>query len=408
MTKAIFFSLLISFAIPLQACAAQDCDDGLAFYDQGRYEKAAEIFQPLAETGLDCAEAYMAGMYAEGLGVEQDLAKAAALFRDMAEKGDYNAQMTMGEYYALGRGVEQSDEKALRWFRMVGEDPSLHHLVEEILDAARVTGKVPPTSEEAVIALERAARDGNVEIGYKYCKYFTGDRGWGDKARFWCHYAARRGHADAQYRYAVVKHHATPSFYKRDRKGFWKGIALPVPDYPVAAAYYQRAADQGHVKAMAKLALMYAAGLGVARDDKKAAAFAKKAAAADDDEGLAYLGLLTAKGRGVERDDAEGFRLLLRAARMGNTLARCSVAHMLVTERGAAWDSLEQRKWAFLVDPGGDGAVSLDEYGNLPFEPCADTVARVVNGNPEEDAALLRKVLEYLEGPNNLSKGRKR
>ncbi len=404
--KIAFILFLLFLPVPLHAEVVEDCDDARAPYDQGDFKKAMEVFRPLARQGVGCAKFFIAKMYENGLGVEKDLARAMATYHELAEEGGPSEQMMLGEFYARGHGVEQSDERAMYWYRRAGEVNM--YGIEEILEAARLTGKPPRSVEEAFVTLERAARDGNVEIGYKYCKYFTGDRGWGDKARFWCHYAARRGHADAQYRYAVVKHHATPSFYKRDRKGFWKGIALPVPDYPVAAAYYQRAADQGHVKAMAKLALMYAAGLGVARDDKKAAAFAKKAAAADDDEGLAYLGLLTAKGRGVERDDAEGFRLLLRAARMGNTLARCSVAHMLVTERGAAWDSLEQRKWAFLVDPGGDGAVSLDEYGNLPFEPCADTVARVVNGNPEEDAALLRKVLEYLEGPNNLSKGRKR
>lgn len=53
-------------------------------------------------------------------------------------------------------------------------------------------------------------------------------------------------------------------------------------DYPKAAAYYQKAANAGHVKAMRQLGLMYRVGRGIAQNSKTATSLVMQAAKAGD------------------------------------------------------------------------------------------------------------------------------
>ena len=62
-------------------------------------------------------------------------------------------------------------------------------------------------------------------------------------------------------------------------------------DYPQAAQWYLKAADQSHTLAQFNLAIMYASGQGVVRDDVKSMSWMQKAADLGDPGAQYYLGI---------------------------------------------------------------------------------------------------------------------
>jgi uncharacterized protein len=60
-------------------------------------------------------------MYANGQGVDQNLAEAAICLRKAAEQGVAEAQLNFGVMCEQGHGVEQDFAEAAIWFRKAAE-----------------------------------------------------------------------------------------------------------------------------------------------------------------------------------------------------------------------------------------------------------------------------------------------
>ena len=86
--------------------------------------KAAELYRKAAEMGDSEAQKCLGFLYAEGMGVKQDLAKAIELYRKAAEQGHTVAQNIMGEAYLNGEGVPQDYAKAKEWFEKAAAQDS--------------------------------------------------------------------------------------------------------------------------------------------------------------------------------------------------------------------------------------------------------------------------------------------
>ena len=89
--------------------------DGLAAYDAGDYAAALAAWRPLAEEGDVRAQVSVAGLYATGLGVRQNLRAAADWYRRAAHRGDAVAQLNLDDDYATGRGVTRDPVAAYLW-----------------------------------------------------------------------------------------------------------------------------------------------------------------------------------------------------------------------------------------------------------------------------------------------------
>jgi hypothetical protein len=85
-------------------------------------------------------------------------------------------------------------------------------------------------------------------------------------------------------------------------------------DYKQAAAWYQKAADQGNTVAQIHLADLYRDGRGVTRDMAQAVDWYRKAADHGDAGAQGTLGILYSVGMGVQRDDVEAYYWLCLAA----------------------------------------------------------------------------------------------
>ncbi|MET3792139.1 peptidoglycan-binding protein [Aquamicrobium terrae] len=69
--------------------------------------------------------------YAEGRGVQEDMAAAAKWYESAADKGLAPAQYRIGNFYEKGIGVERDTDKARRWYEMAagqGNASAMHNL----------------------------------------------------------------------------------------------------------------------------------------------------------------------------------------------------------------------------------------------------------------------------------------
>lgn len=60
---------------------------GINAYESGDFEKALEIFTPMAQQGNSVAQTYLGKMYEIGEGVKKDAAQTFQWFRKAAEQG---------------------------------------------------------------------------------------------------------------------------------------------------------------------------------------------------------------------------------------------------------------------------------------------------------------------------------
>lgn len=114
-TAVIFLFLAV---IPIAPPARADFWDGLAAYDAGDYRETFAQWRPLAASGDPEAQAALAGLYAQGLGVPRDLSRASHWFRRAAEQGHTIAQLNLGDYYARGYGVGRDKVRAWFWLSL--------------------------------------------------------------------------------------------------------------------------------------------------------------------------------------------------------------------------------------------------------------------------------------------------
>src|SRR5690349_10854452 len=74
-------------------------------FQAGDYGRARALWAPLAEAGHARAQSNLAGLHAEGFGIERNPVEAARWFAIAARAGDSEAQAMLGAAYHLGLGV---------------------------------------------------------------------------------------------------------------------------------------------------------------------------------------------------------------------------------------------------------------------------------------------------------------
>lgn len=114
-------------ALTVGGTAGADFHAGVEAYHRGDYERAMELWLPLAEEGRPEAQANVGTLYWRGLGTDQDFERALHWFRHAANQGSAIAQDSLGQMYYRGEGVPRDGEKAVRWIRraaLQGDAPS--------------------------------------------------------------------------------------------------------------------------------------------------------------------------------------------------------------------------------------------------------------------------------------------
>jgi uncharacterized protein len=114
-------ALMILLLSLTDSTRAAQLDDAVAAAHRGEYAVAIQLISPLAEKGDARAQFNIGYMYANGWGVQRDLASAVKWYRKAAEQGLEIAQHNLGIAYINGDGIEHDDGEAARWFKRAAE-----------------------------------------------------------------------------------------------------------------------------------------------------------------------------------------------------------------------------------------------------------------------------------------------
>ena len=180
---------------------------------------------------------------------------------------------------------------------------------------------------------------------------------------------------------------------------------------PGALRWFRRAADPVHARSQAniaamaraqyRIALLYATGRGVARNDAEAVRWLTLAAGNGLAEAQGDLGFMYLNGRGVARDDAEAVRWIRPAADQGYGPAQRYLAMLYRDGRAVAPDPEEALRWYRLAADQGEplaqydlGAMYGDGSGGRQDDASAyvwlSLAASRLSGDERERAARLR------------------
>ena len=124
---------------------------------------------------------------------------------------------------------------------------------------------------------------------------------------------AREGQASAQYNMGVI---------------YAGGIGVS-RDYRRAIQWYRQAAEQGYARAQYNLGVLYRDGSGVARDPARARRWFERAAAGGEAAAQNNLAVMYARGEGVSRDTVRAVSWAARAARAGNAAAASNLEQLV-------------------------------------------------------------------------------
>ena len=114
-------------------------------YFEGKYLTALKLAEAEAAQGSKEAYTLMGEIYAEGLGVAQDLNKAVDAYAKAADLGDPNAQFSLGTFVAEGRGAKKDLRLAADLFEKAAQ--SGHASAQYNLALIYLNGNGRPSDE---------------------------------------------------------------------------------------------------------------------------------------------------------------------------------------------------------------------------------------------------------------------
>jgi len=152
--------LALFLILVLNPVYAQDFNAGVDAYLDGDYEKAFEVWNPLA-TGGDAVAMFNIGvLYSQGLGVPEDLEQGVNWYRQSAIKGYAPAQFNLGVAFREGKGIRKSPEKASQWFRAAAEQDH-RHAQYNLASLYWIGDGVDKDRKKAIKWFEKAAKSGD-------------------------------------------------------------------------------------------------------------------------------------------------------------------------------------------------------------------------------------------------------
>jgi len=149
MKKALFAALLIM----LSACT--ESDDPKVLFDQGKYEEASMLWQPLANKGDPVAQNYMGIIYYLGLGKARNYKVALEWFEKSAVSGFADAEYNLGVMYENGESVKKDYVTAYKWFYLAKENGNTH--AEKRMQAMAEEHKLFPNQMKRAVELSKQA-----------------------------------------------------------------------------------------------------------------------------------------------------------------------------------------------------------------------------------------------------------
>lgn len=174
--------------------------DAVLDYFNEDYRSAYKLFRPLAEKGDSSAEYYLALMYDEGRGVEQDAREAVNWYTRAAQQGHMDAQYNLGVAYASGMGVGSDMGQAVAWWERAAQRGSVDAQFNLGLVYYIGKGSIEVDLKSALNWWRKAAGHGDAiaqfQLGMMYATGKGTEQDLCTAGRLW-RYAATQGHDEA-------------------------------------------------------------------------------------------------------------------------------------------------------------------------------------------------------------------
>ncbi|MGA9980697.1 MAG: tetratricopeptide repeat protein, partial [Candidatus Sulfotelmatobacter sp.] len=151
-----------------RAYAEAELERGVECEVAEKFADATVHYRNAAELRHAQAQFYLAGMYQEGRGIEQNLQEAQVWFgriREAAERGESEAQVSFASMFHHGLGVVQDYVEAAKWTRRAAEQGDANAAVSLALCYHHGRG-VPEDHEEEERWLLKAAAKGSAHACY--------------------------------------------------------------------------------------------------------------------------------------------------------------------------------------------------------------------------------------------------
>jgi TPR repeat protein len=161
---------------------------------------------------------------------------------------------------------------------------------------------------------------------------------------------AAQGNAEAQFKVGRLYDIDGAMF---QIKGKGAQLGAPEDDFAQAENWYQKATDQGYLRAEAYLGKLYIWGIGgtrsVGADPDRGMKILLIAAKAGNREAQCYLGVNYEQGVGVAIDEAEAIKWYRLAAEQGDEYAASDLGYRYATGKGVPKDPLEAYVWLMIA-----------------------------------------------------------
>lgn len=225
-------------------------------FQRGYYKTAYEIAINNAKANDQYAQALLGLIYAGGFGVKQDIKEAANWFKRSADQGNKEAEFELGFLYLKGQGVEKNPAMAFELFQ---KSAAQGHIAAQFNAAIAYLNGVGTKQDipKALQLLEKNAKSGYPNAFYTLGLLFKkGEMVDQDipRAANLIGTAAQFGLTAAQLEYGIMVFQGQGTQQNPE----------------IAAAWIKKAADKGSPVAINRLARLYAKGIGVPKDEKRA------------------------------------------------------------------------------------------------------------------------------------------
>jgi TPR repeat protein len=252
--------------IDLKRFGGKPPDEAYGAFQRGLYMTAYNLALPRAEKGDPHAQALVAELLTRGLGVKLDPSAAAGWYEKAAQQGVTDAQFQVALLKLDGKYVARDRTGAIALMKTAAE--SGNPLAQFNLAQLYIEEQPGETGLKAALPyLRTAAATGLPDAQYAMAQFYAngaaGVKADAAEARRYLIEAARQGYDTAQLDLGTALVEAKTQAEQRD--GF---------------AWLLRAATQGNVAAMNRVAKLYMQGIGVNPDPVEAAAWYKLASKA--------------------------------------------------------------------------------------------------------------------------------
>lgn len=292
------------------------------------YVKARDWYLKAAEQDQAEAQNKYAALLNRGLGGAKDLTQAAQWRERSANMGNKVSQYDLGVMYFYGKGVDQNLERATTLF-IKSADQGYSYSKNRLYSIKRMLKNLKEKEDPVAYYL----------LGTFYRKGFGGLQQEDKKAFEYYSLAAEKGLANGQYQLAQLY------FYGRSVK----------KSHAKAADLYKKAADQGHIFAMKKLAVMHINKQGgLSNKSPDIVTLLTKSANAGHQYSLKKLGYMYFIGDMVKQDKVMAYKLLMSAAKLGDIFSQKTLGKMYIKGDGVIKDIQEAAYWLTLAAENND------------------------------------------------------